>query len=68
MTPGFVVSDEDIGDVYSLTLTSDTYSSYFSMDTGTGDLSFAVNYDVDVTHPTNVTLTAVCTDTGGLTG
>ena len=68
--PSLAVTDEDAGDTftYSIDQSVSTESSYFSIDSTTGEISFALNYDVDVSHPTYVELQVVCTDTSGDTG
>lgn len=68
--PGLVVTDEDIGDSYTLSIayTASTDSAYFSINDTSGIITFATNYDVDIIHPTDVHLTIVCTDLDGKTG
>ncbi|XP_053393325.1 protocadherin Fat 4-like [Mercenaria mercenaria] len=68
--PGFTVTDEDIGDTYTLSIdySASSHSTYFSIDGTSGVITFATNYDVDTSYPTNVLLTAVCTDSAGKTG
>ena len=66
--PGYVVADPDSGDsyTYSIAATGGTPYNDFSINSASGVLSFAVNYDVP-TYSTTANLTVVVTDAGGLT-
>ncbi|XP_048729056.1 cadherin EGF LAG seven-pass G-type receptor 2-like isoform X2 [Ostrea edulis] len=67
--PNFLVRDYDGAATYSLSFAAGNNSNRFSIDSSSGIVSFAVNYDIDNNAmPSNVILTVVCTDSTSVTG
>ncbi|KAL3891842.1 hypothetical protein ACJMK2_004087 [Sinanodonta woodiana] len=67
MDPAFIVSDPDNGDTYTLSIQASASGSsdYFKIDSSSGIITFAVDYDVDLgAYPSNATLIVICTDHG----
>lgn len=66
VTP-FSVNEEDSGDSTTYNLDCGTSSGYFSINTGTGIISYSIEYDVDdASRPTSVSCNVTVTDSGGL--
>ncbi|KAL3891721.1 hypothetical protein ACJMK2_003971 [Sinanodonta woodiana] len=71
MDPGFIVSDHDNGDTYTLSIqtSASVFGNYFKIDSASGIITFAVNYDVDQgAYPSSGNLIVICTDTGNAMG
>ena len=62
------VTDEDSPDPRTYSLVTSAYSNLFNISSTTGVIYYAVNYDIDVLHPQNLSLIVKCTDNHGLTG
>ncbi|OWF38515.1 Protein dachsous [Mizuhopecten yessoensis] len=67
---GFSITDPDNPDSHTYTIRSGDDAHLFAIDSTTGIITFAVNYDVDSgsNHPQNATIIIQCTDTYSLTG
>ncbi|KAK3578899.1 hypothetical protein CHS0354_035519 [Potamilus streckersoni] len=71
MDPEFVVSDQDNGDTYTLSIqtSASSFSNYFKIDITSGIITFAVDYNVDQgAYPSNGNLIVICTDAGDAKG
>ncbi|KAL3891839.1 hypothetical protein ACJMK2_004084 [Sinanodonta woodiana] len=71
MDPGFIVSDHDNGDTYTLSIqySASVFSNYFKIDSASGIITFAVDYNVDQgAYPSSGNLNVICTDTGNAMG
>ncbi|KAK3087337.1 hypothetical protein FSP39_004813 [Pinctada imbricata] len=67
--PGFVISDYDGASTYTLSFRTGNNSQRFSIDSSSGIVTFAVNYDIDGNAmPSNVILTVECSDPSSNTG
>jgi hypothetical protein len=65
--PKFAIIDADDTDQYVVTISGGLHAGLFSMDGGTGSVTFASDYDVDSSlYPSVVTLDIRATDGGGL--
>ena len=65
--PGLACTDPDAGDSSTFSFQSDTNSDRFSIDGATGNMTFAVEYDVDFgAMPSPVVITVYCVDSGNL--
>ncbi|XP_069106481.1 protein dachsous-like [Argopecten irradians] len=66
---GFTITDPDNPDSQTYTIQAGTDSHLFGIDSNSGILTFAVDYDYENgNHPKNATLVIECTDTYYLTG
>ncbi|KAJ8321883.1 hypothetical protein KUTeg_000354 [Tegillarca granosa] len=68
MNPGYGVTDQDNPDTVTYSLLPATYRNLFNINSKSGEITFKVNYDVDASHPSNVTLVVKCEDSRGKTG
>ncbi|XP_022292060.2 cadherin EGF LAG seven-pass G-type receptor 2-like isoform X2 [Crassostrea virginica] len=67
--PNFLVRDYDGAASYSLSFASGNNSNRFSIDSSSGIISFATDYNIDNgAMPSSVILTVVCTDPTSKTG
>ncbi|XP_069106932.1 protein dachsous-like [Argopecten irradians] len=65
----FTISDEDIGDTHTYSIDSGTEAASFSIHQSTGNISFAVDYDVTpLESPKTTVLVIKATDSGYLSG
>ncbi|XP_045205402.2 protocadherin Fat 3-like [Mercenaria mercenaria] len=66
-TTGYEVTDEDASDTKAFTMDCGTATGFFSIDTSTGLLSYASDYDIDDgVRPSNASCVVTVTDSGGL--
>ncbi|XP_069105729.1 protein dachsous-like [Argopecten irradians] len=66
---GFTITDPDIPDSHTYSLRQIYQYSLFAMDSSTGILTFAVDYDYEnAGHPNNASLIIYCVDTFAITG
>jgi len=65
---GYAILDDDNSETTTFTFTCGTETGKFLINTGTGVLSYGLNYDVDTpnNYPTSVTCTVTVTDKVGL--
>lgn len=63
-----LVEDVDNPDSLAFSLVTSTYSNLFNISKTTGIITYAVDYDIDKTHPQNLSVIVKCTDTFGKTG
>ncbi|KAK3087021.1 hypothetical protein FSP39_000443 [Pinctada imbricata] len=61
------VTDEDHPDPRTFSLVTTAHSNLFNISSTTGVIYYAVDYDIDVSHPQNLSLIVKCTDKYGLT-
>lgn len=63
-----LVEDPDHPDTHTFSLVTTTYSRLFNISKTTGVVTYAVDYDIDRTHPQNLSIIVKCTDKFGETG
>lgn len=63
-----LVEDVDNPDSLTFSLVTSTNSNLFNISKTTGVITYAVDYDIDKTHPQNLSIIVKCTDTFGETG
>lgn len=63
-----LVEDVDNPDSLTFSLVTTTNSNLFNISKTTGVITYAVDYDIDKTHPQNLSVIVKCTDTFGETG
>lgn len=63
-----LVEDQDNPDTHTFSLVTTTYSRLFNISKTTGVVTYAVDYDIDRTHPQNLSIIVKCTDKFGETG
>ncbi|XP_022288893.2 uncharacterized protein LOC111100985 [Crassostrea virginica] len=63
-----LVEDPDNPDTHTFSLVTTTYSRLFNISKTTGVVTYAVDYDIDRTHPQNLSIIVKCTDKFGETG
>lgn len=63
-----LVEDVDNPDSLTFSLVTSTNSNLFNISKTTGVITYAVDYDIDKTHPQNISVIVKCTDTFGETG
>ncbi|XP_052252546.1 cadherin EGF LAG seven-pass G-type receptor 3-like [Dreissena polymorpha] len=69
LASGLSSTDPDVPETKLYSLDCNPYTGYFAINSGSGALSYATNYDVDPAGgmPTKVQCTVTVTDSGGLT-